>query len=336
MKSKHYIVLLIWLFISAGCRLIDDDLSVCGTESDYLINYQVRLVTEVHMAIDEKLSLDIEKPIADALKVWSDTIFSGHAHDLDMYFYSLDGTNELKHQFEEIINASQKSYTLTIPRQDYQHLAVVNMLDNKNVTMMGEQYSNLMHVEQRPLDTLPSHPTAIYTARLPMHMNDSVDQSFNVNLYMISCAVALVITQPITPIPPMRVVLSGTATGFNVRDSVFTFSHPSLIRPERVMDRCYAMVALPSRDTVASGMMPIKRQTASSALWELKTYVTLPDGKVTETILSADTPLKAGTLEVVKVQLNDDGSLTPIQTTHIGASVTLDWKEGGTHEVITG
>ena len=95
MKSKHYIVLLIWLFISAGCRLIDDDLSVCGTESDYLINYQVRLVTEVHMAIDEKLSLDIEKPIADALKAWSDTIFSGNAHDLDMYFYSLDGTNEL-------------------------------------------------------------------------------------------------------------------------------------------------------------------------------------------------------------------------------------------------
>ena len=285
---------------------------------------------------DEKLSLDIEKPIADALKTWSDTIFSGHAHDLDMNFYSLDGTNELKHHFEEIIDASQKSYTLTIPRQDYLHLAVVNIMDNKNVTMMGKQYSNLMHVEQRSMDTLPSHPTAIYTARLPMHMSDSVDQSFDVNLYMISCAVALVITQPITPIPPIRVVLGGTATGFDVRDSVFTFSHPSLIRPERVMDRCYAMVALPSRDTVSSGMMPIKRQTASTALWELKTYVTLPDGKVTETILSADTPLKAGTLEVVKVQLNDDGSLTPIQTTHIGASVTLDWKEGGTHEVITG
>ena len=166
-----------------------------------------------------------------------------------------------------------------------------------------------------------------------MSMSDSASHSFNVNLYMISCAVALAITQPMTDIPPMRVVLSGTATGFNVRDSVFTFSHPSLINSERVMDRCYAMVALPSRDTVASGMMPIKRQTASSALWELKTYVTLPDGKVTETILSVNTPLKAGTLEIIKVQLNDDGSVTPVQTTQVGASVTLDWKEGTNHEV---
>jgi hypothetical protein len=40
-----------------------------------------------------------------------------------------------------------------------------------------------------------------------------------------------------------------------------------------------------------------------------------------------------GTLEIIKVQLNDDGSVTPVQTTQVGASVTLDWKEGTNHEV---
>lgn len=288
------------------------------------------------MTIDEKLSSAVEKPIADALKIWLAPMFSGQAHDLDMSFFSLDGTDELRYHQFEIIDASQKSYTLTIPRQDYQHLAVVNISDNKNVTLMGGQYSSSMRVEQRSADTLPSHATAIYTARLPMQMRDSVDLSFDVKLYMVSCAVALAITQPDTDIPPIRLVLGGSATGFSVRDSVFSYTHPSLIRAERVMDRCYAMVALPSRDAAPAGIQPKKKQTASTALWELKAYVTMPDGKVTETVLSVDTPLRAGTLEIIKVQLNDDGSLSPIQNSHVGVSVTLDWKEGTTQELITG
>lgn len=329
---KRFAGLLIVLALSfVGCKIIDDDLSVCGVDYDLL--YKMKLVTNVQMTVEEKLGDITEKPIADSLKQWLAPIFSGTAHDLHMNFYATDATGELKQNRYEIINASQKSYTLYIPREDYLHMAIVNMDQNTNMSIEGDAYAPALRVAQRTGDTLASHQTAVYTARLPMSMSDSASHSFNVNLYMISCAVALAITQPTTAIPPMQVVLSGTATGFNVRDSVFTFSHPSLISSERVMDRCYAMVALPSRDTVASGMMPIKRQTASSALWELKTYVTLPDGKVTETILSVNTPLKAGTLEIIKVQLNDDGSVTPVQTTQVGASVTLDWKEGTNHEV---
>lgn len=329
---KRFAGLLIVLALSfVGCKIIDDDLSVCGVDYDLL--YEMKLVTNVQMTVEEKLGDITEKPIADSLKQWLAPIFSGQAHDLHMNFYATDATGELKQNRYEIINASQKSYTLYIPREDYLHMAIVNMDQNTNMSIEGDAYAPALRVAQRTGDTLVSHQTAVYTARLPMSMSDSASHSFNVNLYMISCAVALAITQPMTDIPPMRVVLSGTATGFNVRDSVFTFSHPSLISSERVMDRCYAMVALPSRDTVASGMMPIKRQTASSALWELKTYVTLPDGKVTETILSVNTPLKAGTLEIIKVQLNDNGSVTPVQTTQVGASVTLDWKEGTNHEV---
>lgn len=329
---KRFAGLLIVLALSfVGCKIIDDDLSVCGVDYDLL--YKMKLVTNVQMTVEEKLGDITEKPIADSLKQWLAPIFSGTAHDLHMNFYATDATGELKQNRYEIINASQKSYTLYIPREDYLHMAIVNVDQNTNMSIEGDAYAPALRVAQRTGDTLASHQTAVYTARLPMSMSDSASHSFNVNLYMISCAVALAITQPTTAIPPMQVVLSGTATGFNVRDSVFTFSHPSLISSERVMDRCYAMVALPSRDTVASGMMPIKRQTASSALWELKTYVTLPDGKVTETILSVNTPLKAGTLEIIKVQLNDDGSVTPVQTTQVGASVTLDWKEGTNHEV---
>lgn len=314
-----------------GCSIIDDDLSVCGNDYDLL--YEMKLVTNVQMEVDEKLTDATDQAIADSLKHWLSPIFSGQAHDLHMNFYAANEEGILKQQRYEIINASQKSYTLHIPREDYMHLAVVNIDNNANMQLMGDSYSSSLCVTQRTGDTLNSNQTAIYTARLPMNMSDSLDHSFNVNLYMISCAVALVITQPVIAIPPVRLLLRGSATGFNVRDSVFTYNHPSLIRGERVMDNCYAMIALPSRDSITANMMPAKTQTASTALWELKAYVTQPDSTVTETILSVDTPLKAGTLEIIKVRLNNDGSLTPIQNAHVGASVTLDWKEGNNHEI---
>ena len=49
MKANQYIVLLVLAIATAGCNLIDDDLSVCG--ADYLINYQMNLVTEVQTSI---------------------------------------------------------------------------------------------------------------------------------------------------------------------------------------------------------------------------------------------------------------------------------------------
>lgn len=59
-------ILFIIAVATAGCHLIDDDLTVCGV--DALINYELRLVTEVQLQIEEKLSSDIDKPVADALK----------------------------------------------------------------------------------------------------------------------------------------------------------------------------------------------------------------------------------------------------------------------------
>ena len=327
---------------SASCRLIDDDLSVCGTESDYLIDYQVKLVTEIHMEIDEKLSSDIEKPIADALKGWSDTIFSGHAHDLDMNFYSLDGTDELKYHFAEIIDASQKSYTLTIPRENYRHLALVNIVDNQSVSILGRPHASTMYVAQSESDTVESHATAVYTARQLMNMTEGEDLSFDVHLYMASCAVALAIIDSATSSKPTMksVLLAGTASGFNLSDSVYSFSKPRLVRAQKVMDQCYVTVAFPSRDSLVTTPASIpgaaNAHMTEPSLWELRAYVQTKDGKITENILTISKPLKAGTLEIIKVQLNDDGSLVPVQNAMVGVTVTLDWKDGGTHDVITG
>ena len=319
----------------AGCHLIDDDLSVCGV--DYLIDYKMRLTTEIHMTIEEKLSLEIEKPIADALRIWADPIFSGRAHDLDMCFYALDGTNELKHHQFEVIDATQKSYTLTIPRQDYQHLAVVNTADNGNVSLSGSTNATTMRIEQREADTLPSHPTAIYTARLQMHMSDEPegDLSFDVPLYMISSAVALVVIDSTETSHPelQSVTIGGTATGFNVLDSTFTYSHPSVIRAQKVTSQCYAAVTLPSADKPAAMRGKMKR--AEDACWTICVHTRLTDGSITETVLDIKNPLQAGTLEIIKVYMHDDGTVEPSDV-EVGVTVTLDWKQGSSQELITG
>jgi len=341
MKRLAYI----WLLglLCTGCSLIDDDLSVCDTGDstiiiknvEYQLEYEMKLVTEMHVTVDEKLTSEIEKTIGDTLKRWLEPLFSGKAHDLDMNFYSMDGTDELKHQRHEIVDANQKSFTLYIPREDYMHLAVVNTAGNNSIRLMGAEHAASMRIKQVEGDTIDSHPTAVYTARLPMSMTEDENLTFSVHLYMVNAAVALVINESKLTSPKMTVLMKGSASGFSVRDSIYAFNTHSLVRAKKVTDQCFAVVTMPSDSAkVAPSATIAKRKTNENpAVWQLIVHVTLPDGKITETVLSADYALKAGTLEIIKVQLNEDGSITPVQSPHVGATVTLDWKEGGTHEI---
>lgn len=336
MKRLWCIVLLAALI--GGCSLIDDDLSVCGT--DLLVSYQMRLETNVQMTINEELALEIEAPIAAALKQWLSPMFSGKAHDLDMSFYSLDSLDRLRHHQSEVINAEQKSFTLYIPREDYMHMAVVNIADNAYMSLTDTQHSSTARLALSKLDTLPSQPTAVYTARLPMEMAKDTVEQYSVHLYMTNCAIALAIDTLRTPVEKIDVVLSGTASGFAIRDSVFTYDHPCLCRMEKVMERCYAAVTLPTRDSIVAEEKPapIAHRSPSAisnppALWEMRAYVTLPSGTVTETILSGSEPLRAGTLTIIRTNLNEDGALEPLDNSDVGATVTLDWKQGGEHNI---
>ena len=328
---KRYAFLILSLFISA-CSIIDDDLSVCG--SDYYLSYDMRLDVNVEAVIEDKLSTVGDAPIADALRVWLAPTFSGYAHDLDMQFYSADEEDVLRRSWHEIVDATHATYTLYIPREDYRHVALVNTMNNENVTVEGLPHSSTISLHQSNKDTLPPYNTAIYTARSSMSMSDTTVHSYHVNLYMTTCAVALIVDPDSTELTDMKVLLSGTASEFNIRDSVYTFTHPSLIRMDEINNRCYATVAMPSPDVAASSM-PAKNpaQKTTSQLWQVRAYTTMPDGKITETILDVSSPLKAGTLEILRVKQLVDGSLQPIQYTEASVSVTLDWKDGGSHEI---
>ena len=331
MKRLACIVSIFVLFI--GCSIIDDDLSVCGEK--YTISYEMRLVTDMQMTINEELTLQIEQSMALALKEWLGPILSGRAHDLDVNFYSLDERDMLRHHWDDVIDATQKSYTLNIPRENYLHLAVVNIAENANVSLLGKDHSATLRLEQRLGDTLTTQPTAVYTAREKMLMaQDTTVDKYDVHLYMLNNVVALVIDTLGVEAPEMDIVLSGTATGFNVKDSTFTFAHSTLLRATRLTDQCYAIVGWPSRDSVSAGPAQAKAATADeTAYWELRSYVKLPNGTTTETVFSFHRPLKAGTLEIIRVNMKDDGSLEIINGIEAGATITLDWKDGGSHDI---
>ena len=335
MKRLACIVSIFALFI--GCSIIDDDLSVCG--NNYTIDYEMRMVTDMQMTINEELTLEIEESMSLALKDWLGPILSGRAHDLNVNFYSLDGRDVLKQHWEDVIDATQKSYTLNIPREDYMHLAVVNIAENSTMFLSGEKHAATMRLEQRKGDTLMTQPTAVYTAREKMLMaQDTTISKFDVHLYMVNCVVALVVDSLGVPLPEMDVQLSGTATGFNVLDSTFTFEHPSILRATRLMDKCYAVVAWPSVSDSAmnAGPSQIKATTTEDkTYWEVRSYVKLPSGSVTETVFSMHKPLEAGTIVIIRANMEEDGSLDPLnmERNEVGVTVQLDWKDGGTHEI---
>lgn len=335
MKRLACIVSIFALFI--GCSIIDDDLSVCG--QDYVITYELKLVTDLKLSLEEKLKLDIEQQMSDTLREWLGPIFSGRAHDLDMSFFSLDVHDQLRHHWKEVIDTTQKSFTLYIPREDYMHIAVVNLDENGNVSITGGQHASTMRLEQRKADILNTQMTAVYAAREPMLMaQDTTIEQFDVHLYMVNCVVALVIDTIEADVVDMDVQLSGTATGFSVLDSTFLFDHSTIIRAHRLMNKCYAAVTWPSRlDTTQTGPSHIKaaRQDDETSLWELCAYAKLANGTTTATRLKMFKPLKAGTLEIIRVNLGSDGSLEPLDfdSHEMGVSVQLDWNSGNDHNI---
>ena len=330
---KRRVGIFIALLALGGCSLIDDDLSVCGV--DLRIDYEMRLTMDMQVAIEAELRAESDSPVAAALRSWLEPIFEGTDHHVELCFYSDDEADEMRDHAIEEVTARRSSFTFYLPRENYMHLAVVNANGNGEVYTYDSVHSSTMYIECADIDTLPSHPTAIYTARYPIVLNDlseDENRSFVVNLYPVSAAVALVLDTSVHRVPRMEVFLRGTASGFAVKDSAFRYDRPTIVRAEKLDARCYAAVSMPSRDALPA-LAPQRYMDESEALWELVSRVTLPNGKITETVLSVSEPLLAGDLEIIRCEVQDDGSLMPVGNSHVGASVTLDWKDGGEHEI---
>ena len=285
-----------WLM--AGCSVIDDDLTDCNDDQQYQMEYQLKLVTNMTTELQTQLTTMTELSVANALETHLKDIFSDFAHDVDLSFYDTEGKMERLQHDQHIMNANQSSYTLTLPMRKYMHLAVANIADNAVVGLVNDKQGVTSMLQQTapPVNgkgILPSHTTGLFTARQPMEVLEGVDQTFNVRLYMANSAATLVLNPKGQTFTDIKVYTTGFANDFLIKDSTYVYE-------------------------------------STSTLIEAEVYLTKADGKVTETVLDIQEPLKAGDLKVIKGELDDDGAVRPYDST-VGVSVTLDWNNGGTY-----
>lgn len=320
--------------ILAACSLIDDDLSVCA--EDVTLVYQLQLHTEVSVQLQTELAAVLEQPVRHALEQWLKPVFGGEELAVDLRFFSLE-TDELRHRMQELLRDDHRRYTVTLPKENYMHLAVARTDSNSQVSTFQGEHSASMELQLPEQPNLPSLNAGVFTARLPIEVTDSV-REIDVNLYMVDAAVALVIdTVSCVDLRDMNAYMTGSANSFSVLDSTYSYTVSPNIWFERVP--LSGQSASPVRCTVRKEDSPytcmavIGMPTADNQEWSIRFTSTLTYNRHTATTLTVSEPLTAGALKIIKLQMNADGELTPVGNSEVGATVELDWSKGGDHEV---
>ena len=353
------IIGLCMLFGMQGCglfELIDDDLTACGV--DYKMALNLELQTSLDLELQTTLYAETDVYTRQVLQQYFQEIFTDHAHDIRVGFFN-QTTDELVHSINEVIDANQSTYTLYLPKDNYYALALANIKENGVIALQNTTYSRMAHlVTASQGDSLPTQRTGLFTVRKDITVLDSIDQQFQLTLHMANASVALVIDTAGVPTTGIHAFVKGTADEFLIRDSIYHFGKPRIIAMDRIIPASTSQYSSPGLGEVAQRSEGYERdmradsvpQTipymlgctclpsadqsdADGAYFFVSVYVSLPDGTTTETVLSVRQQLPAGSLKVIKTQLQPQGEVKPISSGEVGVSVTLDWKNGGEHNI---
>ena len=322
-KKKSYRIFLIALMtLSTAFGLsscIDEDMSKCG--KDYKIKYNLRLNTQIHTLIDIDLNTTEERHIANRLKQELGTVFTDHALDNDLSFFI---GNDLYRHEANIMNANSVSYTIYLPRNDYQNLSLANTGSARNVKITGANDCKALALEQEQKDTINSHNIGLFTSRLSIDEND-FEHDLQTTLYMANSSAVVVIDQSKVQPTELWGFVEGMATQFQVNDSTYSSSLNTMVKAKRI-NQDFITNSIPTHDALYTICFPsIKPE------WRYHVIAKV-NGKYTETIFTMNEPLKAGKLKIIKTRLKEDGSLSTSNTA-VGVSVKLDWKPGGSHDI---
>ena len=331
----QYLFLLVVTAGLSACSLIDEDLRHC--ETTYNIGYELRLVTNMTTELQTQLSMATDVQVASALGDYLKNVFTDHAHDVDLSFYDVFGDSLRLHHESHIMDANQSSYSLYIPVRKYMHVAMANSSEVPQLQLVNDDKCHAALLQQVVKDTVETFKRAVFTARLPMDIQEGEDQQFDVKLYTTCCAHALVLDTLGSHIKNMRVYANGFATGFSLADSTFRFAYTPWVRADKVDVKgapgqrlCYAAVTFPSRDVPDSKVIihddDTVTEVADEALWRYTVYTTLQDGTITETVLGVKIPIQAGQLKIIQCTVTNDGAVNP-KAPWVGMSVTLKWND---------
>lgn len=332
---RHISILIFLAAAFTGCSLVDEDMRDC--ETDYTLDYELRLVTNMTTELKTQLGLVTDVNVSNAIKTQLNSVFTDHAHDVDLGFYDVVGDSTLLHRESHVMDANQSSYTLYIPVRRYMHIATANLEENPLLSIEGAERCHTLRVVQQLRDTVPSHKTGFFSARLPMDIKEGEDQQFDVKLFMANCATSVVVDTIGSGIKDVKVFMTGFATSFDLCDSLYHFDYTPVVKPEKLVFEDpsrvgFMAVTFPSRPmpetkTVIDVDDPFAKENSAHSLWQVYIYCTLADGSITQNILGIHNPLYASQFRLLCARAYTNGSVVP-DDLNVAVSVTLNWEPG--------
>ncbi len=319
--------------MSTSCSVIDDDLDDCYIDLE--AEYELRLVTNESFELARTLS---DRPgIAEALRSHLSTVFTDEGRDLDLSFY-LDGTRQHR-QTEAMDNAPTKQVGMTLPPEDYQHLAVANVQGNGTVTLQNSDSYAQVQLSLNAQQEIASQQTGLFTGRRTFTGMTWGAYACHMPLYMANSAAAIVLDPRTATFTDVKIYTTGFATSFTVADSTYHYDSSPLVRAERVAMpdttrwTAFCAVSYPSREPAALTRavthtdQPFDYNDYGEDVWQYDCYVTLADGKTTRTTVGIRHPLRAGQLKVIVAYIDDDGRIR-LYDQEVGGSTDLKWEKG--------
>ena len=305
---------------------IDDDRDDCGY--DFNITYRVNLDTNKDEEISNKLYAPADAFVRAALQSEWNNIFRAYSKDLNLSFYKMTEDNLDKQETYNDFDSNEKSYTIFLDNKLYRHLALGNTGQETAVTTTVGNNSASSKLLSNGGAYMANQHVGLFTGRADLEAGVTKDNSYLVNLYQANSSAALVLDTLGAQIVGVSMDLEGMASAFNISDSTYSFTDGAIVNGRQLdvtapgnYRLCSYAVCFPSRDKALSTDEPV---------WKMNVYVTLPDGTTTKNELKVYSRLRAGYVKIIKAKVYPNGALE-ITDADIGASVMLDWKEGGTY-----
>jgi hypothetical protein len=215
---------------------------------------------------------------------------------------------------------------------------------NEVVSLYGTEQNATANFQVERKDTVQSQRTGLFRASRPIEVNDTV-KTIEMHLSQVNGAVILVVDT--TEYQPLDIVayVDETASGMMIADSVFLFERKVVARTEKIEMPSTPQQAAATQDTdmpqaehkfvcLNAVTMPSRDEAdENGAFFTVRAYVKLHDGTVTQNVLSVKEPLPAGQIVIIKLSLAEQGVIIPVEDSQVGATVKLDWKPGGEHDI---
>ena len=326
-QFKFWTLVLPLMLLTQSCSYIYDDCSDCAKY--YQVTYRLDVVSNINMQLRDELKADAGSKTLKTLGNYFQDIFQPASTEAHLGFYPVDGDEPIL--FSRMVEGRSASVSLSIPADNYRHIAVIGQND-PSISLADSMTASKTRLTQFMTDTVVSHTKAAFAGTLDMNVSGNADQQWVVNLYPADAGVAVVMKDN-PKVSRVRAFLGGLATSFTPDDSTWHWDHASLMRTVPVNvdgtdSTAYCAVAFPSRALAAAAKGLQTRSGENNALWYVDIFADMPNGSVTRTVLTLSEQLHAGDIRVIRVKINDDGGISTTDS-NVGASVTLDWKKGG-------